>query len=56
MAEDNSHSHQAPSTSEPVAAEPSVEEAAPDPDEDDLDDLDGEGLRLPIASPLSEAE
>ncbi len=56
MAEDSSHLHQAPSTSEPVEAESRVEEAAPDPDEDDLDGLDGEGLRLPIASPSTDVE
>lgn len=50
MAEDRSRSHQAPSTSEVVAAESRLEETAPDPDEDDLDDLDGEGVCLPIAN------
>jgi len=46
MAENTSHSHQAPPTSETVTAEPHPEETASDPDEDDLDDLDGEGLCL----------
>ena len=46
MAENSSDSHKAPSTSEVVATESHAEETAPDPDEDDLDDLDGERLAL----------
>ena len=55
MAEDTSHSRETPSTSEKAAAQSHPEETAPDPEEDDLDDLDGEGLGLQPHFHLTEA-
>lgn len=46
MAERSSDSQQAPSGNKGVVAESHPEETTPDPDEDDLDDLDGEGSWL----------